>query len=493
MDILLLLETLFSWSTLLMVIIGTAGGVFIGAMPGLNGPIGVALLLPFTFGLDPASGLLLLGGIYMGASYGGSITAILLNTPGTAEAACTAIEGNPLAKQGRAKETLYYSILSCVVGGTVGILTLLFFTPILANFALKFGPPEMFLISMAGLAIVGSLATGNIVKGIFAAMFGVFISLIGQDILTGANRFTFGIKKLEAGVDLIPVIIGIFAITEMLIIIGSKKSKLLNVPLKETSLGQVMKDLFRKPTLLIKSSVLGTLIGILPGAGAVVASFMAYGEAKRTSKNKELFGKGNMEGVISAESANNAAVGGSLVPLLALGIPGSATAAVLYGALTIHNLIPGPKLFVNNPEIAYTFILGMLLTLVVMGAIGILGVPLFSNIVKVKKSYIIPIVLAFSLFGAYSLRNNMFDVLLAIVFGVIGLIFKKGNIPTAPVVLGLILGPLIEINFRQTLTISTANNQNIFEYIFTRPISISIALLLVIIIYISLRGIRSVR
>lgn len=484
------LELIFQPLTILLIFLGTFFGIFIGAMPGLNGPIGVALLLPFTFNLDPAAGLLMLGGIYMGASYGGSISAILLNTPGTAEAACTALEGYPLAQQGRAKEALYYSIVSCVIGGLTGIIIMIIFTPYLASFALKFGSPEMFLIAIAGLAVVGSLTGKNISRGLFAASLGILISMIGPDIMSGVDRFTFGIHSLRNGIPLIPVVIGLFAISEMIVQTGRKRGHLIDVPFKEASVVAISKKLIKKPFLVLKSSLLGTLIGILPGAGGAIASFIAYGEAKRVSKRKDLFGKGNIEGIVAAESSNNAAVGGSMVPLLALGIPGSATAAIIYGALTIHGLIPGPRLFVSNPEIVYTFTLGMVLTVLIMGVLGILGVPIFSRILQVKLIYIIPMVLVFCIFGAYSFRNSLLDVLIAIVFGVLGVIFRQLNVPTAPIVLGIILGPLAEVNLRQSLTIATAKNLSIFEYIFYRPLSIIIFIILMIIIFASIKSIK---
>ncbi|NEU31707.1 tripartite tricarboxylate transporter permease [bacterium LRH843] len=491
MDIYLVaLQSIFQPLTILLILLGTLGGVILGAMPGLNGPIGVALLLPFTFSLDPASGLLMLGGIYMGASYGGAISGILLNTPGTAEAACTALEGYPLAKQGRAKEALYYAVLSSVIGGLIGVIALILFTPYLASFALKFGSPEMFLIALAGLAVVGSLTGKSLAKGLFAACLGILISMVGPDIMSGVDRFTFGFHSLRNGIPLIPVIIGLFAISEMIIQSNRKKGHITDAPFQDTSVVHVLKSIIKKPMLVLKSSVLGTIIGILPGAGGAIASFIAYGEAKRASKRKDLFGKGNVEGIVASESSNNSAVGGSLIPLLALGIPGSATAAIIYGAITIHGLIPGPRLFVNNPDIAYTFMIGMILTVVIMAIIGILGVPIFTKILKVNLIYIIPVVLVFCLFGAYSLRNSLLDVLIAIIFGALGVVFRKFSIPTPPIVLGIILGPLAELNLRQSLTFATAKGTSIFEYIFFRPLSIMIFILLLIIIYASVKNIK---
>jgi putative tricarboxylic transport membrane protein len=482
------LIAVFHPTSFLLVAIGTVAGVVFGALPGLSGPIGVALLLPFTFNLNPAAGLLMLGGLYMGSCYGGSITGILLNTPGTPEAAPTTLEGFPLAQQGRAKEALYYSILSCTVGGIIGVLTLLFFTPLLAKIALKFGPPEMFLIAMSGLAVVGSLTGREVYKGIFAAAFGVLISTVGPDIMTGTSRMTFGLWDLEGGIPLIPALIGLFAISEMLVQTGRKIDTIVNVPFENIKAMAVGRLLARKWGLLIRSSFLGTFIGILPGTGGAVSSFVAYAEAKRSSKNAALFGKGNVEGIIAAESSNNAAVGGSLVPLLSLGVPGSTTTAVMYGALTIHGLIPGPRLFVHNPDIVYTFMFGMLLTALIMGLIGIYGVPFFSSIIKIRLAYIIPIVLVLCLFGAYSIRNSLFDVFLAICFGLIGYLFRRTNIPPAPTVLGIILGPLAEENFRQVLVIAQAKGINPLLYSFTRPIAVVIFLLLMFLIFASFRG-----
>lgn len=474
---------IFDPFTLVLIIFGTFLGIFVGAVPGLNGAIGVALLVPFTFTLSPENGLLMLGGIYMGAHYGGAITAILLNAPGDVVAVCTAMEGNPLAKQGRAKEALYIAIISCVIGGIIGVLTLIFFTPVLAQFALKFGPSQMFLIAIAGLVITAFLTAKNVLKGLFGVMFGIMLSTVGFDMMSGTDRLTFGITNLKAGIPLIPVILGLFAVAEMVSNIGKSSENISQVPFQNIAFITVIKKLTKKWFLLIKSAVLGTFIGVVPGTGGAVATFISYAEAKRTTKEPELFGKGNVDGIIAAESANNGAVGGSLVPLLALGVPGSATAAIMYGAITIHGLIPGPRLFVNHAEIAYTFIYGMVLTVVVMGIIGVTGIPLFSRIIKVKLQVIVPTVLAFCIFGAYSIRNEVFDILLMIVFGILGIIFRKVNIPSAPIVLGLILGSIAEQNFRRALTIANAKDTNILLYLFSDYLSLSILAAVILLLF----------
>lgn len=471
------------------VVIGTLGGVLIGSLPGLNAPIGIALMLPFTFGMNPASALLLVGGLYMGASYGGSISATLLNTPGTEAAACTAIEGYPMAKQGRAKEALNLSVLCSSLGGIIGVLVLIFLTPPLATFALKFGPPEMFLVALASLGIVGSLCSKSLKMGLFATAFGILISSVGPDIMWGTFRLTFGVNELNQGIPLVPAMIGLFAIAEMLGQSGNRQGEsILNVPMEDSSPKEVLKSLLKRPALWIRGSLIGTIIGILPGTGATVASFIAYGEAKRISKNPGLFGKGNPEGIMAAESANNAAVGGSLVPLLSLGIPGSAAAAVIFGVLSIHGLMPGPRLFSQNADIVYTFMLGMIPAIFAMAIIGVYGVKYAAKVLKVKFEYLIPIVLALCVFGSYSVRNSVFDVVLAIVFGAIGLLMKRMGIPVVPVVLGIILGPIIEENFRQCLIIIGAQGISMVNYFIGRPLTVVLFLLFLILVYINFRG-----
>lgn len=459
---------------LIYIIIGVTGGVVIGALPGLNGPIGVTLLLPFTYGMDPATGLLMLSGLYMGSAYGGSISAILVNTPGTGMAACTALNGYPLTCQGRGKEALYYSIFSSTIGGFVGVFFLLLFAPSLATIALRLGPPEMILVMMAGLFIVGGLSGKDIFKGILAGAFGILLGTIGPDVVSGATRFSFGFRYLAGGFPLMPILIGLFAISEMFILsmrVGG--IRLVDIELQETKPADIFKKLIKNP-LVFKSSIIGALIGILPGAGGAIASFFCYGEAKRSSKTPELYGKGCVEGIIASESANNAAVGGSMVPLLALGIPGSTTAAILYGAIAIHGIIPGPRLFVNNPEFVHYYMIGMLFTVIVMFLLGYLGINLFIKSLKIKLVYLIPSVITLCILGSYSVRHSHYDILIAIIFGIIGVIFKRLEIPVAPVLLGLILGPLTEKSLRQTMIISRAAQISLLEYFLGRPLFIGL-------------------
>lgn len=484
---------LFSFQTLAVCFLGTAAGVILGAIPGMNGGIGIAVMLPFTYAMRPEQGLLFLGGIYLGSSYGGSISGILINCPGTAEASCTALEGYPMTQKGEGKRALYFSIISSGIGSIIGLIVLLFFAPVLSRISVKFGPPEMMLLAVCGLTIVGSLTGKQVAKGLLAALIGLFLAMIGIDNTTGVMRFTFGAHALRGGINLIPAIIGLFAITEMIkqgIGIGKADQKKTVMELKQFRFLDIWKETWSKYTgILLKSSMIGTFIGLLPGTGGAIASFLAYGEAKGRDR-EGTFGQGNPAGIVAPESANNAAVGGSLVPMLSLGIPGSSTSAIMFGALTIHGLVPGQRLFVEHGEIVYTFIFGMFLAAVIMMVIGIFGIPVFASILKLNIRQIIPVVLMCSLIGAYSVNNSVNDVLVAIGLGILGVILAKLEIPNTPVVLGLILGSIIESNFVRTYTIVSAQGKNILLYVLTRPLCIGILLLTIYLIYANIRALK---
>ena len=486
-------QNVFSPLTLLSCFLGTLIGVILGAIPGMNGGIGIAVMLPFTYSMHPAQGLLFLGGMYLGSSYGGSISAILLNCPGTAEASCTALDGHPMAVKGEGKRALYFSVIASGIGSVIGLVVLLFFTPILSQISVKFGPPEMMLLAICGLTIVGSLTGKNAAKGMAAAMIGLFLAMIGIDDVTGAVRFTFGAKALRGGVDLIPAVIGLFAIAEMIkqgMGLGDEANRSQIQELRDIRFMDVWRDTWKNfKSVLLKSSAIGTFIGILPGTGGAIASFLAYGEAKGKDKDGT-FGTGNPAGIIAPESANNAAVGGSLVPMLSLGIPGSSTSAIMFGALTIHGLVPGQRLFVEHGDVAYTFMIGMFFTAIFMMVIGCFGIPLFAKVLKLNLRQIIPVVLLCSLVGAYSVNNSMYDVIVAIACGILGVVFAKLEMPTTPVVLGLILGSLIESNFVRTQTIVTSQGANFFVYVLTRPLCIGILCLTAYLIYSNVRAMR---
>lgn len=475
-----LLSGLFQWDALLLCFLGTLFGVIVGAIPGLNGAVGVSLLLPLTYSMSPLAGILMLGGIYMGGMYGGSITAILLNVPGDVVAVCTAAEGYPLTKKGRAKEALYYSIFASTFGGLLGILSLILFTPPLAKFALNFGPPEMFLTALCGLTIVGSLSGNSLPKSLFAVCFGLLLGTIGMDQMSTAYRLTFGLRPLRSGIAIVPLCLGFFCFAEVFGNIGSHRSNTVLYKDQKISRWTVIVDIVKRPFLLLRSALIGILIGILPGIGGSMAVFVSYGEAKRSSKHPEEYGNGSTEGIIAAESANNALVGGALVPMLALGVPGSPVAAILAGALTMHGIICGPDLFVRRPEVAYSFLYGMMLTVVFMLLIGAFGIKYFSYILKAKMKYITPIVMVFAIFGAYSISNSVFDVYVAIFFGLLGICFRHFEIPISPVIIGATLSSLIELNLRRTLQLSSAAGKSLFPFLLGRPLSLALMAIVVV-------------
>ena len=489
-----ILQTIFNsitpW-TFVLCVLGSILGIIFGAIPGLNGTVGVAMLLPITYTLSPSDGLIMLSSIYMGSTYGGSISAILLGVPGTGEAACTSLDGAPLAKSGRACESLYYSIFASTLGGIFGTVVMIFFTKKLADVALKFSDAEMFLMCVAGLAVVSGLVGKNIWKGILSCSIGLLLACVGLDGYTSSIRFTYGIGGLRAGIKLVPVMVGLFAITEMLTLLAGKDQNVTpgEVP-QMTGAMAALKTTLRHWTTLLKTGIIGTIIGILPGTGGSVASFIAYGTAKSAKKKLDPtpFGKGNIDGVLAPECANNAAVGGSYVPLLALGIPGSATSAIMYGAMCVHGLNPGPELFSKNADLVYTFMFGMVLAVICMCVFGAGGVKLFAQILRVKVKYIVPVVLVFSLIGAYSVNNKIFDVVIALIFGVVGLIFKRFHIPVAPCVLGLILGSMGEKYLRYCITEAAAAEVDIFRFIVFRPLSIAVIVFIGLILYMNVKS-----
>lgn len=478
-----LLGELMSPAVFLAAFAGVLIGILVGAVPGLNGAVGISLMLPLTFAMPPQLGILLLGGIYMGCMYGGSITAILINVPGDVVAAPAAMEGYPLTQQGRAREALYYSVFSSAVGGTVGVVVMILFTPPLARFALQFGPAEMFFVSLSGLIIVGALS-GSIPKSAFAVLLGLLISTVGVDQIAGSDRFSFGQNQLRAGISVVPVVLGLFCIAEMLSVLGSKDGAKVKYKDQDIKRRTVLGDMLKRKLLLAKGSVIGTVIGLLPGVGTTLAVFISYTEAKRSSKNPETFEKGNVDGIVAAESANNATVGSALVPLLALGVPGSPTTAIIAGALVVHGIILGPSLFQNRPDIAVVFIYGMLLTVVAMALIGAYGIKYFAYILKIRSAYIIPTVLVLALFGAYSLRNSLFDVFIAITVGIMGALFRRFKIPPAPIIIGVVLGPLIEINLTRSLRIAEARSLSLVEYLFDSTLSMVLFAIVMVLLFV---------
>ena len=485
------LQLTTTFPALFAIFIGSIGGIIIGALPGLSSTLGVALLVPFTFGLEPATAMGLLAGMYCSSIYGGSITAILINTPGTGAAAATVLDGYPMTKNGQAGKALYTAIISSFIGGMFGTFALLFIAPLLSRVALKFGPPETFMLSVFGLTIIASVSSKNLTKGIMAGLFGLLLSTVGFDSVTAYPRYAFGNIHLYEGIALVVALVGFFSIPEALTLVKSKQKKMnIDIDLKKNSDDNRLtgKEILRLIPTFLRGSVIGTLIGIIPGVGTPVACFLAYNEEKRFSKHPHLFGTGIIEGVAAPETANNAVEGGSFVPLLTLGIPGSSQTAVYLGALLILGIKPGPELFSTQAPIAYSIILGLFIANIMMLFLGLGGVRFFVKIIKMPNAVMIPVILTFSIIGAYAINASIFDVGLMFFLGLIGYVMGLNSIPIAPTVLALILGPIGEDAFQQTVSITHGQ----VWMIFSRPICIVLLVITVLSVFFSLRKNRIV-
>lgn len=435
---------------MLLVLVTTIGGVIIGALPGLGATTGAALLLPFTLTMEPVSAITVLTTIYVSATFAGAITAILINTPGTAAAAATCLDGYPLAQRGEAGRALGIAVVASTVGGLFSVMILAIAAPLLARVAYEFRPPEYFALTVFGLSMLASISQGGAVKNLIGGLFGVWLATIGADAITGVERFMFGNYELYEGLNFIPVLIGMFALSELLV-----QSRTLNTVMERISMKAVklptMADYKRIWKTVLRSCGIGTFIGILPAEGATVASMIGYSEAKRWSKTPEEFGKGAVEGVAGAEAANNAATGGAMVPTLVLGIPGSGTTAVILVGLMVHGLRPGPHLFTEQLDKVYSIFGAMFVANVMFFGLGLFAAKLFARVTLVPRGILWPIVFAFSVIGAYSLAQSMLDVYIALIFGVIGYLFRRFGFAVAPVAIGLILGEMVETNLQNSL------------------------------------------
>ena len=457
-------ETL-TWKVLLYMIIGVAGGICIGALPGLTATMGVALLLPLTFGMDASQGILMLLGIYCGAIYGGSISAILLHTPGTPASAATAIDGYKLAQRGEAGRALGASTLSSYIGGVVSVICLWLISPQLAKIALKFSSAEFFLLAVFGLCIIGNISGGNIEKGLICGCFGVLVACVGIDSVTGYPRFSFG-KNVNflAGISYIPIMIGLFAMSQAFEnieeIFTEEKAQY-----EVTSILPKKEDMKRIFKIAPLTGLIGTFIGIVPGAGADIGSFVGYNVSQNLTKNDDGYklGEGNIDGVIGPEGGNNGVTGGAMIPMLTLGVPGDAVTAIMIGALTLQGLAPGPMLFIQHKVLVYTIFLGMFIANTIMVLMGLSGIRVFTKVLSIPKVILTPIIFALCVIGSYAMRNNFFDVYTMLIAGVIGYFLTKIKVPTSPAILGLILGPMAEKNFRVALLKSDGNPATFFS------------------------------
>ncbi|MCB8814212.1 tripartite tricarboxylate transporter permease [Desulfosporosinus shakirovi] len=464
----------------LLIIVGLTGGIVIGALPGLTATMGVALMVPITFAMNPISGLVMLGAIYSGAIYGGSNSAILINTPGTPSSVATTFDGWPMTQKGDAEGALNASLLASAFGGVIGTLFLLFLAAPMAQLALKFGAPEFFWLCIFGLSTIASMSQGNVVKGLISGALGMLVSTIGLDPLEGLPRFTFGSYSLVQGIEVIPAMIGLFSFSQVITLVGSKNKFIAEYKGKRGATLRVAKKLWKDAKAnLLRSSIIGSFVGILPGAGGEIASIISYNEAKRWDKNKANFGKGIIEGVAASESANNATIGGSLIPMLTLGIPGSAVAAVIMGALLAHGIQPGFKIFTNNAELAYTFIVSLIVVNIVMVFVGAFLIKGTARVLNVPTSYIGVAIVSLSIIGSYAIRNSMIDVMVMIFFGLVGYFGGKIGFDTGAMALGIILGPIVEDNLSRSISIAGAEG-SVLKVFFTHPIALLLIILTIV-------------
>ncbi|MFC6672821.1 tripartite tricarboxylate transporter permease [Marinobacterium aestuariivivens] len=443
----------FSVDNLLALLAGVMIGTITGAIPGMTTPMGVALVLPFTFSMHPVTGILMLLGVYKGGLYGGSITAILLKTPGTPAASCTVLDGFPMAQKGQARRALDMALYASCFADFVSNLSLILLAGFLANFALQFGPPEFFTLIVFALTIIAGVSGDRLALGVTSACLGLLLATVGLDGIYGTDRFIFGEYELMSGLNFIPVLIGLFALPE---IINFYSQPLGNSVVSSALQGAsaTFAEFRRCFKSILRGSLIGVVLGAIPGIGGAPAAFLSYSEAKRNAKNPDAFGKGEIEGVAAAEAGNNGVAGATMIPLLALGVPGDVITAVILGAFMIHGLKPGPIMFQQNIDIIYALFIGIMLSSVYLFLIGKLSIRYLSRISDIPNRILYPSVLVLCTFGAYAVNSSLFDVLVMLLLGLLGFAMLRLNVPTAPFLIAFVLGPLLEDNFRQSLLLS---------------------------------------
>lgn len=474
---------------------GVVLGTIIGALPGLSATMAVAILVPFTFAMAPASGLIALGAIYTGAIYGGAFAAILVNTPGTPSSIATTFDGYPMAKRGDGGLAVTLATLASVFGGIVGAVTLMVLAPPLANVALSFGPAEYFWLAIFGLTLISALSVGNTVKGLIGACVGLLLSTIGVAVVGGDVRYTLDTQVLLGGIDITSALIGLYCIPVVIDLVATRSPHL--SVLEDTRgyrLAEALRISLASKFNFVRSSLIGTAVGILPGAGGSIAGLIAYSEARRSSKHRERFGTGEPDGIIATEASNNATVGGGFIPTLVLGIPGTPPDAIILGALLVQGIKIGPTLFNDQPEIVYTFMFGLLIATVVMLPVGlILGRYAYKSIVRIPKSLLVPTVAFLTILGSFAIHSNAHDMQMMLVLGVLAWILQRYGFAPSPIVLGLVLGQIAEQGFVQSYLIGNAQNA-VVQMFFGRPLSIAIiAFALLTLFYPLLGGLLSRR
>jgi len=457
--------TVMQPSNLIFAIMGCFLGTLIGVLPGIGPSAGTAILIPVTFALSPTQAIIMLAAIYYGTMYGGTITSVLVNVPGEAASAITCIEGYEMAKRGRAGSALAVAAIGSFVGGTVATIGLVVVALPLARFALRFGPPEFFCLMVVGLSLVTGLAGKSLVRALMSAMVGLLIAMVGIDPVMGAPRFTFGQAELLDGFGIVPVLMGVFGIGEILLNTEAQKASVIETSFR--SLIPTAKEMRDSVGAIARGTGIGFFLGLIPGVGAIIPTFMSYIVERKVSKNPEKFGTGVIQGVAGPETANNAYANAALIPLFAMGIPGSPTIAILMGAFMIHGLVPGPFLFQEHASFVWAVIASLYVGNVILLIMNLPMIPMWVAVLKIPYGILFTLILGFCVVGAYSLNNSSFDVGVMLIFGIIGYLFKKLDIPLAPMTLTLILGPLMERGLRQSLEMSHGD----FTIFFTRPIS----------------------
>ena len=472
-------ETVFSWPTILLLLAGIFIGIIGGALPGVGGALTIAIILPFTLQMETTNAIILLIGTYNGVMYGGSISSILFNVPGTASAAATTLDGYPMTKQGRAIDALTVSAIASGIGDFLGALAIILLLPVMVTIVLAFGTPEYFLVAVLGLALIIVVSKGSLLKDAMAGGFGVLVAMVGIAPMSTTPRYAFGIFGLYEGVNFVAALIGIFAVSEMLRLSGLEGS--ISREGDATIGGSVwsgIREAISKPLTIIKSSAIGLFIGAVPGSGGSVSTFIAYGEAKRSSDNPDQFGNGGEAGIVAAESANNATVSGSLIPTLTFGIPGSTTTAVLIGALLLHGIRPGPALFTQQIEMTYAIFVSILVCSIIIILFGLFVVRWAGYITTVDTDLLIPIIITLSVLGAFSLRANYIDVFVVLLLGFIGFFMDMYNYSLVAFLLGLILGPIAEENLYRSLQLSGGS----FDIFVAGPLRIALVAITVIVL-----------
>jgi putative tricarboxylic transport membrane protein len=458
--------------SLMFIFVGVFIGQIVGALPGIGASAGMVLLLPLTFGLDPAVALMMLAGIMYGSMYGNSLAAVLLNVPGDASSVMTAYEGNQLAKQGRAGNALGISAIASFAAGTSAVFVLAIATPLISMFALRFNAPEYFLLAAFGIIATASFGGGSALKALLVAVFGFLIAMVGIDPISGQARMTFGLPNLMEGFMFLPVAIGLFGVAEIFVAF-ERKMVPISMPKGIRALWPKMVDFLESWRAMIRGGIVGFLVGVMPGAGPTVAAFLAYLTEKRFSRRPDRFGKGSIDGLAATEASNNAAVTGAMVPMLSLGIPGSASTAVLLAAFVLLGIRPGPLLMTNQPELVWSLIASMFVGNLMLLVLNFPLAPFFASLLRVPYVYLAPGILVLCLVGSYVTTQSMFTVGITLVFGVIGYLMIKANLPRAPLILSLVLAPLMESSLRQSLTISRGSLWIFVE----RPISLALLIL----------------